>query len=380
MPCKTIVIENLSALQGGGQTYLLNLMRHIPDSLLNEVRIVAIIPQSLAPKLRIDSRVHVLTPEPAQHGLLQRIAWLRRSLPQLLQDLQTDVLYCPGGSLSARSASFRKVVAFRNMLPFAQSNQWRYPLGYQRLRNFLLRRTQSRSFRDADKVIFISEHAKAVIDRTVPKRCGGSVVIPHGVGALFRRAAPRPEDIVGEREYCLYVSTFDYYKAQLEVVEAWARLRKQRETPERLILVGSANASYRRKVEALIRQLQLQEEVLVLDAVPYERLPAIYQHAKINIFASACENCPNILLEALASGRPVLCSSAPPMPEFGGDGVAYFDPFRPDELAQRLLELIDDREMQHRMSAAAKQRSTRYDWQRSAEQTWSLLASLARKQ
>jgi len=311
--------------------------------------------------------------------LLHRLAWFRRSLPQLLQDLRTDVLYCPGGTLSVRSSGFKTVVAFRNMLPFARSSQWQYPLGYQRLRNFLLRRTQSWSFRDADEVIFVSEFAKAVIDRAVPKRHGRSVVIPHGISAQFRQAAPRPDDIVGEGEYCLYVSTFDVYKAQLEVVEAWARLCRQRETPERLILVGPANTPYRSKVEALIRQLQLQEQVLVLDAVPYEQLPGVYQHAKINIFASACENCPNILLEALASCRPVLCSSAPPMPEFGGDGVAYFDPFRPDELVQRLLELIDDRKMQHRMSDAAMQRSTRYDWQQSAEQTWSLLASLTRQ-
>jgi glycosyltransferase involved in cell wall biosynthesis len=375
---KTIVIENLSALQGGGQTYLVNLLRHIPDGFLDEYRVVAIVPATLSERLAAEPAVEFLTPSAPQKGLLRRIAWFRRSLPRLLRDLDTDVLYCPGGSLSARcQGRFKTVVAFRNMLPFASSEHWRYPIGYQRLRNWLLRHIQSRSFRDADCVIFVSEFARKVIDLAVPDRRGESVVVPHGINQQFRDRASRPSDVVGDRDYCLYVSTFDVYKAQIEVVTAWAEVRQMRETNEQLLLVGPGHSRYRQDVESLIRKLNLTGEVQVLDALPYSDLPGLYQHATLNIFASSCENCPNILLEALAAGRAVLCSSHPPMPEFGGDAVSYFDPYVPSDLASRIVEVIDDEQKLEEMGAAALEQSARYDWARSAERTWKRLAALA---
>lgn len=375
---RTIVIENLSALQGGGQTYLINLLRHLPDNLTENHRVVAIIPTMLAKKLTASTAIEFLTPELPQKGLLLRLIWFRLVLPRLLRELKTDVLYCPGGSLSVRcSGAYKTVVAFRNMLPFATNANWRYPLGYQKLRNFLLRRIQSRSFRNADTVVFLSEFAKEVIDQAVPNRRGESVVIPHGIGRKFRHRELRPITAAGDHDYCLYVSTFDVYKAQIEVVEAWAQVHRQRETNEKLLLVGPGRTQYRRDVDSLIEKLQLTNEVLVLDTLPYDDLPALYQYAKLNIFASSCENCPNILLEALASGRPVLCSNHPPMPEFGGDGVIYFNPYAPAELARRIVELIDDTDALEKMGDAALQRSAKYDSERSAERTWDQLAALA---
>lgn len=375
---KTIVIENLSALQGGGQTYLVNLLQHIPDGFLDKHRVVAIVPTTLSERLAGVPAIEFLSPDAPQEGLLQRMAWFRRTLPNLLRELGTDVLYCPGGSLSACDEGvFKTVVAFRNMLPFAKNDHWRYPIGYERLRNFLLRRIQSRSFRDADCVIFVSEFARKVIDIAVPDRRGESIVIPHGINQQFRGRVSRPSDVVGDRDYCLYVSTFDVYKAQIEVVTAWAQVRQLRETSEQLLLVGPGHSRYRQDVESLIRKLNLTDEVKVLDALPYSDLPGLYQHAKLNIFASSCENCPNILLEALAAGRAVLCSSHPPMPEFGGDAVSYFDPYASTELASRIVEVIDDAQKLEEMGDAALQQSARYDWAWSAERTWQQLAAFA---
>ena len=152
-----------------------------------------------------------------------------------------------------------------------------------------------------------------------------------------------------------------------------------RETSEQLLLVGPGHSRYRQDVELLIRKLNLTDEVQVLDSMPYSDLPGLYQHARLNIFASSCENCPNILLEALAAGRAVLCSSHPPMPEFGGDAVSYFDPYVATDLASRIVEVIDDEQKLEEMGGAALRQSQRYDWARSAERTWKHLAALAER-
>lgn len=375
---KTIVIEALSALQGGGQTYLLQLLQNIPRERTGKYRIVAILPSEFARRLQPSLPIEILTPQFPAHGLVHRVLWYWARFPRLLKSLEADVLFCPGGALATRRLHGAKsVVTHQNMLPFDLTERKRYPYGYLRVKFWLLRIVQGISFRDADLVIFISEYAKSIIDRCIPQRRGRSTIIPHGLSDHFRRsAASVPAEIRGI-EYVLYVSTFDYYKAQLEVVQAWAVLKQRRTTREKLILIGPENPNYARRVRELIRSLGLQDEVLITGNVSYESLPAYYQNAKINLFASSCENCPNILLEAMAAGRPVLCSDRPPMPEFAGDNVAYFDPYNSEQLAGLLMRFLDDAGLRERMGAMALEYSRRYQWSDSARKTWSALAELA---
>jgi glycosyltransferase involved in cell wall biosynthesis len=95
------------------------------------------------------------------------------------------------------------------------------------------------------------------------------------------------------------------------------------------------------------------------------------------VFASSCENCPNILLEGLASGRPVLSSNVMPMPEFGGSGIEYFSPFDPDDIARALQRVLTDPQHAQRVAAAALSESRRFDWSETAARTWSSLIRLA---
>lgn len=374
---KTIVVEALSALQGGGQTYLLHLFQNIPRDWGGKYRVVAILPFKFVDRLSSGLPIEILTPEFPARSLVHRVLWFWIRLPQLLKNLKADVLFCPGGTLATRRLhGARSAVTHQNMLPFDLGERKRYPYGYLRARLCLLHFIQGASFRDADLVIFISEYAKLVIDRCIPQRHGRSVLVPHGLSDHFRQRGASVPVEVKEIEYVLYVSILDYYKAQLEVISAWARLRRRRPTHEKLILVGAENSSYGSRVRELILSLGLQDEVLITGNVPYEQLPAYYHNAKVNLFASSCESCPNILLEAMAGGRPVLCSSHPPMPEFGGDAAAYFDPYNLDQLAELLARFLDDETLRERMGAAALKRSQLYQWRDSAYKTWSALDEL----
>jgi len=106
---------------------------------------------------------------------------------------------------------------------------------------------------------------------------------------------------------------------------------------------------------------------------PYAELPAANHHALVTVFASEAENCPNVLLEAMASGKPILCSNRPPMPEFGGDAVWYFDPANVEQLAMQLLRLLREPDSCAALGAHAAERSRRYDWDETARRTWAAL-------
>jgi glycosyltransferase involved in cell wall biosynthesis len=269
---------------------------------------------------------------------------------------------------------------FRNMIPFDRVQRSRYPLGYMRVRNWLLEREMLRSMLQADLVIFVSKFARNVIEQRVPGRIKRGVVIPHGVGPQFsvgNAQAPRPPWLPVGR-YLLYVSTFDVYKAQLEVVRGFSLLKARRRGNEKLVLVGSdkQNPSYSERVRSEIRKLRLADDVVIAGLVPYQDLPGVYQNALINVFAAESENCPNILLEAMAAGRPVVSSCLDPMPEFGGDAAVYFDPRVPGDFADKVAGLIDDPAALQMLGRRAAERALRYDWENAACTTWQELVEL----
>ena len=67
-----------------------------------------------------------------------------------------------------------------------------------------------------------------------------------------------------------------------------------------------------------------------------EEMQWLLKRAEKIVFASVCESISLIVLEAIASGRPFLCSSRSPMPEIAGPAASYFDPDSPEELCQLL--------------------------------------------
>ncbi len=364
-----LFINALSARMGGGQTYLVNLLRHPPDPA--RMRLFVYAPVSL----ELPRHPHVTrlkTACPTGNPIL-RALWEKTVLPKVLRRAGADVLFCPGGVVATRAPQgCRTVTMFRNMIPFDPVQRRRYPPGYQRLRNRILHRVMLESMLRADRVIFISEHARRVIEKAAGRRLDHAVVIPHGVDEVFRGAGAQSPQRPGwlPTEYLLYVSTIDRYKAQVEVVRAYARLSAMRPTGEKLLLVGHETPGYGRRVRHEISRLGLEGRVVLTGAVAHSEMPALYHRAKLHIFASESENCPNILLEAMAAGGAILASNRAPMPEFAGDAVVYFDPSRPAQLAARIAALIDDAPGRRRLGAKALARVARYDWALTAKRTW----------
>ena len=368
-----VVINAYSARQGGGQTYLFNLLRHLPADDTVEVEVFA--PQRLRLSEHPGVR-RVKTRWPTENPLM-RALWERFALPQYLKRTGADALFCPGGLvLTQVPEGCRVVTMFRNMTPFDPVGISAVPIGLQRLRLRMLRSLMLASMRKADLTIFISEHARKVIERLayIPN----SLTIPHGVADCFRGGAaapPRPA-AAGSEPYLLYVSKLDNYKHHHEVVTAFSMLPEGLKASHRLLLIGEAEGELAERVRRVIRERGLVGRVLMLGAVPYSDLPAFYLNSKANVFASSCENCPNIMLEALASGRPLLSSDVDPMPEFGGPDIGYFSPFAPGSIAASMRMVLEDDSVSARWARAAQERGSRYDWPRTARDTWRAILNL----
>jgi glycosyltransferase involved in cell wall biosynthesis len=154
----------------------------------------------------------------------------------------------------------------------------------------------------------------------------------------------------------------------------------KRKFPVALHLVGGAEceSSARRLKETIHRVDPHGEFIHWLGDVPHEQLPGHYHNADGFVFASSCENLPNILLEAMAAGLPIACSDRGPMPEVLGPAGVYFNPERTIEIAAAIQVLAEDQALRKYFAAAAYARAQRYSWERTANETFSYLATMAR--
>jgi len=369
-----ILLSALSARRGGGLTYLRHIIGAFPAGQGHKLSILSSAP--------IDG-----LPHHPDVDWVQAPVWTARPIPRFMfgsfyfrhlwpkrQDY--DLAYFAGGSFDLRlPRGVRTAVAFRNMLPFDPEAAGRYPLGWMRFRHWLLKYVQSYAFRNADLVIFISNYAQRVIDGLV-KRRGVSAVIPHGVTATTSPLDPALAERLPER-FVLYLSILDHYKAQVELVAAWAELRRTRSTPEKLVLAGPSNRGYADRVRAEIKRCSLEGEVILLGEVRHNQVFDLASRATLNVFMSTCENCPNIMLELMRVGRPVLVSDRQPMPELGGTELDYVDPYDVDAVAGALARLLDDPERRKRIATAAWTRSEMFDWADTGRRTWDAILAAA---
>ncbi len=313
-------------------------------------------------------------------GLPYRVLWQRFRTGKLARQAGCGVLFVPGGS---DASGFKPLVTMsQNMLPFEWREMRRFGWSFYLLKFLLLRWTQSRSFRRAGGVIFLTQYARdAVLKVTGPLR-GQAAVIPHGISPQFF-LPPRPQFSLSGVEgkppcRLIYVSIVDPYKHQWHVAEAVSQLRSAGLSVS-LELVGPPARGMNRLQTTLQRVDPKGEFIAYRGAVPYASLPSFYKAADIGIFASSCENLPNILMEAMAAGLPLACSRLGPMPEVLGDAGVYFDPERPDDIARALRQLIDDPDLRARVAQAAFVSAQQYSWERCADATFDFLAGICRR-
>lgn len=322
-------------------------------------------------------RVH----EPDLDGdLVRRTAWQQLALPWRSRHAGCSVHFAPGGTAPA---SLRpRVVMCRNMLPFDEVERARYRGTATGLRLGVLRLAQARSLSSADGVIFLTEYARDAVLARLPRRPRAVTIVPHGVHERFLRPPPLPRAI----EACtseapfrwVYVSTVTRYKHQVKVLEAVRGLRAEG-WPVALDLVGVEEdvRSGRALREALRRWDPEGRWARYLGHVPFDDLPGVYARADGVLYASSCENMPNILLESMASGLPIACSDRGPMPEVLGDGAIYFDPEDVGDIARAARVLVRDPALRLRLAERAYTRVQRFTWEACAHGTLAFLAAVA---
>jgi glycosyltransferase involved in cell wall biosynthesis len=377
----TIGIDASNLVGGGGVTHLVEILRVAQPEVQGIGRIV--VWGGITTLNLIEDRPWLKKRDIswANKSLFDRMLWQRFRLSCLARSEACDVLFIPGGAFVGDFRPF--VTMSRNLLPFDVSELHRYNWTFLGLRLLLLRFVQVYSFKKANGVIFLTEYARNAVKSVTGNLFNLTCIIPHGLNLRFRMP-PKLQYAIGNYDFSspyriLYVSIIDQYKHQWHVVEAIATLRK-RGFQIMLDLVGPAYPPALKRLNQAIDRFDFHRAwVRYHGAIPFDELHLQYSKADLGLFASSCENMPNILLETMASGLPIACSNRGPMPEVLGDCGVFFDPERSDSIIDALLKMIESEQLRADLADASYRRSAEYSWQRCAQDTFSFINEVAHK-
>jgi glycosyltransferase involved in cell wall biosynthesis len=221
-------------------------------------------------------------------------------------------------------------------------------------------------------VLTFSEHTRQDLFRCYGVDRDHVHAIPLDVGYDWDAARPKPELLAElQRDHG---SGFLYYPAntwphkdhQLLLVA----LKSLRDAGHcyRLVLTGSGDYD-RHRVEDTVQELGLGEQVRLLGTVEPSVVRTLYKLAGALVFPSRFEGFGMPLVEAMRSGTPVLCSDSTSLPEVGGDAVRYFATGDGAQLAERIVEIMEDGVLRKELISRGHQRARRFSWEETARAT-----------
>jgi glycosyltransferase involved in cell wall biosynthesis len=203
------------------------------------------------------------------------------------------------------------------------------------------------------------------------------------------RVIPNPVDIERVTSMGKVLPDHRWFREEQPIVVAVGRLHRQkgfdhlvrafaqvrRAFPSKLVIVGEGPE--RHELELLIEELHLGDHVALpgFSLNPY----AYMAHAAALVLSSVYEGFGNVLVEALALGVPIVSTRCPVGPEEiladGRTGILV-PPGDPQALAEAMLRVLGDKEMQRRLASSGPHRAADYAQARIVEQYQSVIESL----
>jgi len=299
--------------------------------------------------LRDPGTAKTLVVRPSRHWFTSIARSLARRRHHGPVDIVHNTFYLPRALADYPEA--KRVVTVHDMIPEI------FPHTRRRL-DFLT--VKKRYVLSADHIVCVSESTKSdLLDIYGPVIAPVSVVYS-GVGPEFNpSAAPVPK---WPHEYVLHVGHRSAYKGGETLFRAFADLRN--DFPD-LTLVLAGGGPLSRQEAALAESLGIRDRV-VQQQVPDSLMPSAYAHALVFVFPSEYEGFGLPVVEAMASGTPMVLCHSSALPEVGGSVAQYFDASRPTSLAEQLGSLLSDESLRECLSAEGLKRAKEFTWDRTA--------------
>jgi glycosyltransferase involved in cell wall biosynthesis len=297
------------------------------------------------------------------HRFPIRIGWMQMRAGAALHALEPDVAHFTNGMMPVGSPVPTVVTVHDMSLRL-------YPRCHPVRRLLLNRPLMHAAINQASAIVTVSHSTRRDLLSLHRVDSDRVSVVHEAASPVFRPIADRARlDAVRERyglpeHFILYVGTIEPRKNLKRLMTAFATARKAG-IAQHLVCVGPYGWASR-DLSGHIDALRIRDAVHFTGYVPFEHLPAIYNLGDFFVFPSLYEGFGLPVVEAMASGLPVLTSSTSSLGEIAGDAAETIDPTNTDAIADAIYRLATTREMRIDLADRGLRRARNFSWSQTA--------------
>lgn len=246
-------------------------------------------------------------------------------------------------------------------------------VGYSRRQALLFRLFARVAARRARRILVPTSWVADSVVRELGAPVRRIDVVPYGVGRQFGGATESDVEALRRRlalpeQFLLYVGINKPHKNLPRLIDAYDRAFAGDGHAPELAIVGPEDPRFpeARRAAAAV---ETTRRIRFVGRVAETDLPALYAAARGVVLPSLAEGFGLPVVEAMASGTPVACSSTGPLTEVAGGAALLFDPRDLEQIVAALRRLNADEGTRHRLIVGGRTRAAELTWRRCAERT-----------
>lgn len=362
---------------GGGVTHLKEILPYLVEKeFIREITVFA--SQNVIDQLPQYENLNLFTFPELNKSLVTRVLFQLFKYDKFVKR-NCDVLLSITGDYLG---NFKPVVGMsRNMLLYEREIWKEIKHPKEIIRFWINYLKQKHCFKNASGIIFISRYAERYISKKINLSGKNTTIINHGISPRFNALVKMQDDIncytKNNPFKLLYVSTVHVYKHQWNVIEAVNNLRNKGYHIELNLVGGVIFRPAGKRLLNIMKKVDPKKEFIHYhNHVSYNKIDEFYKTANGIVYASTCENMPNILIESMASGLPIVCSNKEPMPEFLKHNGYYFNSKDVESITNAIERMLVNPNEREEMCINNIYEVKRYTWENTANKTFEFLRDI----
>lgn len=311
---------------------------------------------------------HVFGPPARLPGLIRY--WNKYPVRRDIIRQHSDVFFSPDGfvplDLAIPKVSMIHDAAFH-----------RYPEYFiPRIRNFY-KNWMAKYIDHTDHIITVSQYAKGdlMAAYNIPEE--KISVVYNGVSSGYQPMNETEiqafrDQYTGGKPYFLYLGSIHPRKNVITLVHAFEQFKSMTNHDAKLVIAGRASWDTNDVYKA-VRESKWKNEIHMVGFVDGGEKKYWLSAAEALVYPSLYEGFGLPLLEAMASGVPVISSNSSSLPEVGGDAALYFNPMDVEELVHHMNTIALNQNVRQDLVAKGYKRIKEFSWDKAAEETYRIL-------
>ena len=296
--------------------------------------------------------------------------WEQKLLPGFMSKQKDAWLHCTGNTAPLWGKT-PLIVTIHDLIFLEENYLFKKQGGslYQRFGNVYRSLIVPRVAQRAKFIITVSEFQRQLIIKRLNVDPNKIAVVYNGADERFFIPMQENEKKEALKKYGIDGFPYIFFLANTEprknteaVLKAFAKLCKDNPAfPHYLVIKGLSAEQLEKKITAC-GATAVKDRIHRVGYIDYNHLPALYQGAGALWFPSFTEGFGLPIVEAMASGIPVITSNCSVMPEIAGDAALYVNPHNFAELTEKTMELFSNPTLRQTLINKGKDRAAIFTW------------------